>query len=204
MTGNLDDTQDYQTTLDNLMEGFQLISFDWRYLYVNEAVVKQSKYSKEDLLGSTMMERYPGIENTPMFKTLELCMRERVARNFENTFTFPDQSQGCFELRIQPVPEGIFILSVDITERKLAEKEKTAYINGLEEMIFMTSHNIRQPIAQIMGVSILLENHSHSQEELKKISLYMKQSISFLDNFTKDLTNFIHELKQKIKDKTWL
>ena len=34
---------------------------------------------------------------------------------------FPDGSKGWFDLRMSPVPEGIVILSVDVTERKRSE-----------------------------------------------------------------------------------
>ena len=64
------------------------------------------------------MEKYPGIEKTPMFDLLKLCVKERKADYFENEFTYPDNTKGWFELRIQPVPEGLLVLSIDITERK--------------------------------------------------------------------------------------
>jgi PAS domain S-box-containing protein len=111
----------YRTTLDNMLEGCQIIGFDWRYLYVNKAVALQGKQTKEDLLGRTMMEVYPGIEQSDLFTVLRRCMQERVAEQMENEFFFPDGSKGWFELSIQPVPEGIFILSYDITEHKEAE-----------------------------------------------------------------------------------
>ena len=89
--------------LDHLMEGFQLISYDWRYLYVNAAVVRHGKYSKENLLGYTMMEKYPGIENTDLFSVLKACMDKRVSRKMENEFVYPDGSSGWFELNIYTI-----------------------------------------------------------------------------------------------------
>ena len=184
--------------LDNLIEGFQLIGFDWRYLYANKSVVTQSKYtSRKDLIGFTMMEKYPGIENSALFGVLKRCMKERVAQNIENEFLFPDGSKGYFELRIEPVPEGLFILSMDITEQKKAAQAKEAHINVLEEMIFMISHKVRQPVAHILGFSDVLKNMNLTNEELLKIATYMKQSIHTLDDFTKELTTFIHEQKLK-------
>ncbi len=106
--------------LDNLHEGCQVISFDWTYLYVNEAVVTQGRRSRQQLLGRTMMECYPGIDGTPMFETLRRCMKDRKHARMENEFTFPDGSTGWFELRFIPVPEGTCILSLDITEAKRA------------------------------------------------------------------------------------
>lgn len=197
MNGHLLENETHDNTLDNLMEGFQLIGYDWKYLYVNEAVVRQSRYSKEELLGSTMMDKYPGIENTTLFKTLQTCMRDKTSETIENEFQFHDGSKGWFELRIRPVPEGLFILSVDITDRRNAELERKEYIKGLEEMIYMTSHQLRQPIANITGLIDLLEQGKGPSGEDEKTIRFMQQSIRDLDSFTEDLTTFIYELKKK-------
>ncbi|MBX3274451.1 MAG: PAS domain-containing protein [Sandaracinaceae bacterium] len=108
--------------LDHLLEGFQVIGRDYRYLYVNEAVARQGKSTRAHLLGRTMHECYPGIDATPMFAVLSGVMETRAAAAMENEFTFPDGTRGWFELRFEPVPEGVVILSVDITERKLTEE----------------------------------------------------------------------------------
>ena len=111
----------FRYSMDHMLEGVQIIDFDWKFIYVNEALLVHSKYSSEELLGHTVMEKYPGVENTSLFKKYEQCLVERQILHFENEFLFPDSSTGYFELSFQPVPEGMFILSVDITERKKAE-----------------------------------------------------------------------------------
>ncbi|MDB5281675.1 MAG: hypothetical protein JWO06_750 [Bacteroidota bacterium] len=141
----------FRHTLDNMLEGAQIHDFNWRYTYVNKALVKYSTYSKEELLGYTLMEKYPGIENTALFKTLKQCMDERTAHHLETEFVFPDKSIAYFDLSIEPVPEGIFILSVDITERKKAE-EKLLKANRL--YAFLSA--INQSIVQIKDERELL------------------------------------------------
>jgi PAS domain S-box-containing protein len=106
--------------LDSLHEGCQVIGFDFTYLYVNDTVAAQAKTSKDALRGRSMMECFPGIEHTPMFTALRHVMTERVHHRMENEFTFPDGSQGWFELRFVPVPRGVCILSLDITDQKRA------------------------------------------------------------------------------------
>ena len=108
-------------TLDSMIAGCQIIDFNWRYLYLNEAAAEHGKKPKHTLLGRTMMECYPGIESTALFTVLERSMRERTQEHIENEFVHNDGSRGWFELSIQPVPEGIFVVSIDMTERKLAE-----------------------------------------------------------------------------------
>ncbi|HUQ67288.1 MAG TPA: PAS domain S-box protein, partial [Flavitalea sp.] len=117
----LEQEEEYRFLLENMQEGIQIISTDWRYLFVNKSVVHQGKYAKEELMGKTMMEKYPGIEDTELFKVLQTCMRDRQSQLLDTEFIYPDKSTGWFQLSIQPVPEGLFILSMDISHRKTAE-----------------------------------------------------------------------------------
>jgi PAS domain S-box-containing protein len=112
----------FRSTLDGMLEGCQIIGFDWRYLYVNDATARHGRRTKEELLGHTMKEIYPGIEDTEVFAHLQRCMEERVPHQMENEFTYPDGERAWFKLSVQPVTEGIFVLSLDITERKRAEE----------------------------------------------------------------------------------
>ena len=120
----------FRSALDNMLEGCQIIGFDWRYLYVNDASAISGRQPREDLLGHTITERYPGIERTEMFAVLQHCMEKRTARHLENEFTYPDGVKRWFELSIQPVSDGIFILSLDITDRKRAE-ERERHLNAV-------------------------------------------------------------------------
>lgn len=127
----------FATVMDDLIEGCQIIDRQWRYLYVNNTVVRQARRSREELIGRTMMEAYPGIQDTAMFGELRECMENRVARHLENEFTYPDGETGWFELRFNPVPEGVFILSLDITERKEAEaslEHLNAVLRGVRDV----------------------------------------------------------------------
>jgi PAS domain S-box-containing protein/putative nucleotidyltransferase with HDIG domain len=112
----------YHYLLDNMLEGCQIIDFDWRYIYMNEIAAQQGRRKIEEMLMCTMMELYPGIEDTALFAALQTCMQQRISTKLENQFTYPDGSTAWFDLRIEPIPEGIFILSIDITDRKQAEE----------------------------------------------------------------------------------
>ena len=68
-------------------------------------------------------------------------------------------------------------------------------------MLFMISHKVRQPIANILGFSNLMDSKKNFQEDLDKIVEYMKQSALSLDTFTKELTTFIYEVVKTDKKK---
>ena len=105
---------------ERLKVGFQVIGFDWRYIYLNAAAAAHGRHSPADLESRTMMEMYPGIEQTAMFDTLRRSMSERRPMVMENLFEFPDGRKRWFEVRVEPSPEGINVFSFDIHERKVA------------------------------------------------------------------------------------
>lgn len=107
--------QRLRSSLDNMLEGIQILDFNWRYVYVNNALVGHSQFTREELIGHTLMEKYPGVENSAMYRALQRCMTNRVSEQLINEFVFPNGSAGYFDLSIEPVPEGLFILSVDRT-----------------------------------------------------------------------------------------
>lgn len=159
-----------QTIFDKLREGCQLIGFDWRYLYVNDAVVQQSRYTREQLLGRTMMEAYPGIENTKMYSVLKKCMADRNPYRFENEFTFPDGSKGWFDLSIQPMPEGIFILSIERTEQKRFEEYTNQHyrLASLGQFAAGIAHDFNNILTSIIGTAQMLELSSDMTEPLQE------------------------------------
>lgn len=131
----------FVSALDHILEGCQIIGRDWTYLYLNDATATHGRRAKNELLGRTMMECYPGIEDTPMFATLERCMRQQASDAMENEFTYPDGSVGWFELRIEPVPDGLFILSLDITRRKRDEAQ-IRKLTRMYALLSATNHAI--------------------------------------------------------------
>ena len=138
--------------LDSLREGIQILSPQWRYLYVNEAVARHGRKAVHELLGRTLLECYPGIEKTEVFEVLERCMRERCAENFENEFEYDNGQRAWFELRAQPCPDGLIVLSLDITERKrleaaLRQGEKLRALGQMAAGIAHDLKNVLNPIA---------------------------------------------------------
>lgn len=113
--------QDY-AFFNRLLEGCQIISHDFKYLFLNEVILEQGKQSWDSLLGKTMMEAYPGIENTEMFAHLKEVMQSGVPQRMLNHFTYPDGSEGWFDLNILPWPDGAMILSLDISAQKRLEQ----------------------------------------------------------------------------------
>jgi len=208
----------FRHTLDSMLEGMQIIGFDWRYIYVNNAMAKHGKYLKEELIGHTVMEKYPGIEQTEIYKVYQRCFNERVPIHLEYEFIFPDKTKGWFELSFQPVPEGLFILSVDISDRKIAEEEIISLNKELEERVikrteqlkksteemeafsYSVSHDLRAPLRGIIGFANILEEDYTSKldDEAKRITRVIKNNTTKMGQLIDDLLTFSRMGRQEL------
>jgi signal transduction histidine kinase len=116
------------------------------------------------------MEMWPGVEHTEVFRKMKTCMEERTLQKFENEFVFPDGAKGWYDLKIIPVPEGIFIFSMDIAERKRIQKEEqlaTEILRHLnrhsdsEQMLNSIVHAIKiQMDIELVGIRLKDDNRT--------------------------------------------
>lgn len=123
--------QRLQRTLDALKEGYTIMGRDLRYLYVNRAGAEQTHLTREQLIGHTPSELYPEFDGTPIDQALRRALATGEPQHVENEFQHSDGEIGFFDLRIEPVPEGLVVLSIDQTERRRAEKRR----DSLEEQL---------------------------------------------------------------------
>jgi len=99
----------------------------------------------------------------------------------------------------------ILIRYIDITDRKklfreveLKEEELKRKIDELqminEELVqfnYIISHNLRSPLANVVGLSELLTNRLDEPEKAKELVLYIKESALQIDEVVKDLSSIL-------------
>jgi PAS domain S-box-containing protein len=135
---------------------------------------------------------------------------ETSATNFR--FTRKDgmlrygSSEARFELDEKGVLIRIFGIVQDITERILGEKERVKIVsdlvlrnNDLEQFAYIISHNLRAPIANIIGASTALNDIDTSNEDKIILKKSITTSILKLDDVVGDL-NLILQVKSNINE----
>lgn len=201
---------------DDLFEGVQIIDPEFRYLYVNKVVAAQGKSSVDALLGFKMEEKYPGIEKTPVYAKIGECMGSKEPLEMINEFDFPDGSKGYFQLRFERIPEGVLLMSIDMTDhfraRKIIEDQSAVLEEEVERRMIEVDLQQKTIQDQLKELSKLNESLRHSNEKLEEfgyiVSHDLKAPIRGMSNYaTFIMEDFEGELPdeaanqlQRIKD----
>jgi PAS domain S-box-containing protein len=103
-------------------------------------------------------------------------------------------------------PIRIYGILQDITEQKLAEIERTKMVNDLiqrnkdlEQFSYIISHNLRAPVANIIGASNALSDLELTEEDKEILNRGINESVIRLDVVVKDL-NHILQVKTEINE----
>ncbi len=112
-------------------------------------------------------------------------------------------SQAQFEFDREGKPMMLHGVAHDVTDQKLAELERAKMIEdivqrnkNLEQFSYIVSHNLRSPLANIMGISEVLNLPTLDKEKEKGLMANLSSSVKKLDAVIQDL-NYILQIKNK-------
>ncbi len=114
--------------LETMAEGFVLLDRDFRVLTINAEAMRLETAAREEILGKSAWEVWPGTEESALGEIYRRAMRERTPASLEHEYIWPDGTRAWLELRVYPSGEGLALFYRDVTERRRAEDRKTALL----------------------------------------------------------------------------
>ncbi|MCP4404590.1 MAG: PAS domain-containing protein [bacterium] len=139
----------YKSLFEAIPDDAFVLDREWRYAVVNRSSWKRTTFTEDDIIGHKITDVYPQITASPLWPAYQSAMQKRISATTEAEFVFETGEKGWYELRLFPVPDGILVISRDITERKLtagalqkSEVKLRAFIDSASSSIGIYDENL--------------------------------------------------------------
>lgn len=114
---------DLRSVTDGMSEGFALLAPDFTILDMNAEALRLDQRSREDLIGQSHWQAFPGTEDSELGKLYKKAMAEQVPVSLEHRYLWADGRVTWLGMRAYPVADGrLAIFFRDVTERYEAER----------------------------------------------------------------------------------
>jgi PAS domain S-box-containing protein len=163
-------------------------------IYVNQAMVAMSGYSREELIGS-----FPDLLHAHNTDQVELQkLRRAIESGTETRVELINYTKGGNEFYVSVSLTPIFdrngkvvrwiSIQRDVSEERKYVEQIEAKNRKLQDNSWLQSHVVRTPLARVMSLLELLENTQMSPEQLELLP-HMRSSADELDTIIKQIAN---------------
>ena len=182
------------------------------FVQVNEAFCNLFECNSSDLLGRSYIDVH--------FQDLDPAAKqeliEEAAKIFTSNATF-HQEISMKSLKGKPLGVEVIlkkimvnnrphisVYMIDQTEKRDFQRRIIEQNKKLKEFAFLTSHKLRQPLANIMGLIELVKNDSQSQRDVTITFETIKMLTSQLDGVVHEMNNAITKLDVEVEKSLFL
>ncbi len=169
-------------------------------VFANEAFSEMSGYDYEEIVDKSMLETLPINKNSEAYKELMDCLNKKQECEIETLTHRKNNEEYWVKFIIVPVfnkeNEHTHWISIkrDITDEKKLEKEKEQLIaeltqnnKDLRQFSYITSHNLRAPLSNLIGLLQLIDGIEIKNDELRMIIDGFSKSTKLLNETVIDL-----------------
>ncbi|MBI4969477.1 MAG: ABC transporter substrate-binding protein [Rhodospirillales bacterium] len=191
----------YRAVIETSADGFWMLDLDGRIVGVNDAYVRRSGYSRQELLGKPVYELNT-IESPADTAAHIQAIRAKGSEHFETQHRTKSGALWDVESRVSyaDVMGGrIFCFLRDITDRKAVEKQLHASLERLatsntelERFAYVASHDLREPVRTLVSYSQLLGRRlgAEVQGEVREFLDFIVAAAKRMDSLVSDLLTY--------------
>ncbi len=169
--------------------------------YANKKFCEISGYHESELVGSNHNIINSSHHNRDFFKQMWRTIGN--GRIWQGEVKNKSKNGVCYWVDTIIIPlinnrgkiNHYFSIRTLINEKKEAEAKKERQAEELSLLLHQVSHQLRQPITQILSITNLLHEKPASKEDFDKLITYLKSSASLLDNYSRILTRDLELIK---------
>jgi len=100
---------------------------------------------------------------------------------------------SVFSRNSQGQPEEVLCSAIDITRYLQIKQKLEQNLHFLKELSFRNSHEMRAPVATLLGLVDLMQHEVHSPASMNELITYLKETITKMDVVIRELTHVIND-----------
>ena len=192
--------------MDTTDTAYALLDRELNLVAFNQMAVKFLRSACSDIpaKGDQLADYFPK-DRFPQFLKYAGKVLKGSNITYETNYQHPGDSLFWYNIRLFPITNdknkvfGLMLALSDITEAKNAEESlKAAYnqiqghINSIKDMAWKQSHLVRSPVANLKGLTAMLEDDPSDNEILKNIRIELERLDMVIIDMAEDAA--IHEL----------
>ena len=175
---------------------------DHRHLEVNDAAVRHSGYSREEMLGRTKPQLGFWVTTEQRDRLLRLLHTEGRVRDLEVTFRTRAGEERQVLVNSEVITfesePAVLSVSLDITERKLYEESLRAANQAKDEFLAMLGHELRNPLGTLTNAVAVLERLP-GDETMRHVVAIIGRQTGHLARLVDDLLDVARVTSGKIE-----
>ena len=202
-----------KTIFENTDVAYVLCNTDNKIVSFNSKATELClvQFNKKLKVGGSAFSYFPKNKIPNLKEAIQKVLRNEMV-GYEVSYDLKEGSVKWYEVRWAGVANeneiniGFIIAFKDITERKIGELERdrmTADLaqryKDLEQFTYIVSHNLRAPVANIIGLSNMLNSFDFNIDECSEVLGALATSTSILDKTILDL-NHVLQVRSNINE----
>ena len=195
----------FRALIENSSDMIVILNDQSTIQYISPSALKILNYKEEKVLGHATT------------RIIHEEDKEKYQSFLESLFNNPEKNHYLNDIRIRKsskeyryvelvgvnllkdnVINGIIINFHDVTERKNTEIQLLNTNFELDSFVYRASHDMKAPLRSVLGLINIAKQSSNSNIELEEYLNMMEFSIIKLDDFLKELTNFVRNSRLEI------
>ena len=159
----------FRTLLESITDSVFVVDHTFHYALVNEAACRLAGRRRDEMLGKSIFEIFPGFDETEFLPACREAIRSRAQRTLEGSYPSEGEEKRWYEISLYPIEEGLLCISRDVTERKQDAAQLEQALADKDQLMRELNHRVKNNLSMISSLISLKESTTDRPEEYSDI-----------------------------------